>query len=82
MPLYVDIHRDLDAEFDDVAEAHLMDLETQDEYDADFKEFCYDEEEGTAFCLFEAPDKETGERVHDEAHGLLAEEIHEVEHGE
>lgn len=82
MPLYMDIHRDLDANFDDVAEAHRKDLETQDEYDADFREFWFDEETGTAFCLFEAPDKETGEKVHEEAHGLTAEEIHEVRHGE
>lgn len=82
MPLYMDIHRDIDGSFEDVAGAHQRDVETQEEYGADFKEFWYDEDNGTAFCLFEAPDKETGKKVHEEAHGLLAEEIHEVHHGE
>lgn len=81
MPLYMDIHRNLDASFEDVAAAHRKDVEIQDEYGSDFKEFWFDENEGTVFCLFEAPDKETGEKVHREAHGLVAEEIHEVSHG-
>lgn len=76
------VHRDLDVSFDDVAEAHRKDREIQGDYDADFKEFWFDEDEKTAFCLFEAPDAETGERVHREAHGLTAQEIHEVRHGE
>lgn len=82
MPLYMDIHRDIDASFEDVAEAHQNDVDIQDDYGAEFKEFWFDTDEGTAFCLFEAPDKETGKRVHREAHGLEAEEIHEVRHGE
>jgi hypothetical protein len=34
------------------------------------------------FCLVEAPDKEAAEAVHREAHGLLADEITEVEEGQ
>ena len=37
-----------------------------------------DEDEGAVFCPFEAPNEEAGERVHREAHGLVADEIHEV----
>ena len=37
-----------------------------------------DEASGTIFCLVEAPDKEAAERVHREAHGLVADEIHEI----
>jgi hypothetical protein len=33
------------------------------------------------FCLAEAPNKEAAEAVHHEAHGLVAEEIVEVEEG-
>ena len=81
MPLYMDIHRDLDASYEELEQAHQQDVEIQDEYDADFREFWMDEDEGVAFCLFEAPDKETGEKVHRESHGIVAEEIHEVQHG-
>jgi hypothetical protein len=38
--------------------------------------------EGKIFCLVEAPDAETAHRVHREAHGLVADEIYEVQEGE
>lgn len=37
-----------------------------------------DEDEGAVFCLFKTSDKEAGERVHRESHGLTANEIYEV----
>ena len=37
--------------------------------------------EGEVFCLADAPNKEAAEAVHREAHGLLADEITEVEEG-
>ena len=37
---------------------------------------------GEVFWLVEAPDKEAAETVHREAHGLLADEITEVEEGQ
>ena len=37
--------------------------------------------EGEVFCLFDAPSAEAAEAVHREAHGLLADEIVEVEEG-
>ncbi|HEY8841355.1 MAG TPA: nickel-binding protein, partial [Candidatus Dormibacteraeota bacterium] len=40
-----------------------------------------DEKEHKAFCLVEAPDAETAARVHREAHGLVADRIHEVVEG-
>ncbi len=81
MPLFMDIHRDVEGSFEDVVEAHKMDLEKQGEYDVEYKNFWVDEDEGTIFCLFEGPSKEAGEHVHREAHGLTAEEIHEVTEG-
>ena len=41
----------------------------------------FDEESGKVFCLVEAPDKEAAIAVHREAHGLVADEITEVEEG-
>lgn len=82
MPLYMDIHRNVEAEFDDVVEAHKKDVETQEEFGVEYKRYWVDEEERTVFCLFEGPSAEAGEKVHEEAHGLTAEEIHEVTEGE
>ncbi len=81
MPLFMDIHRDVEGSFEDVVGAHEMDLEKQEEHGVEYKHFWMDEEEGTVFCLFEGPSKEAGERVHEEAHGLTADEIHEVTEG-
>ena len=39
------------------------------------------DEEGKVFCLVEAPDAETAITVHREAHGLVADRIHEVQEG-
>lgn len=37
---------------------------------------------GDVFCLVEAPSKEAAVRVHQEAHGLVADEVIEVREGE
>lgn len=82
MPLYMDVHRDVDATLEEVEDAHELDLETQDAHGVRYKRFWMDEDSGTVFCLFEGPSKEAGETVHDEAHGLTADEIYEVEERE
>jgi hypothetical protein len=82
MPLFMDVHRDVDASVEDVVEAHRKDVEAQDEYGVEYKRFWVDEDAGTVFCLFEGPSKEAGEQVHEAAHGLTADEIHEVREGE
>lgn len=81
MPLYMDIHRNVDGSAEDVAAAHRADLETQDEFGVDYKRY-WTGTDGTVFCLFEAPNEDAGERVHREAHGLTADEIIEVTEGE
>ena len=79
MPLYMDIHKKVDgATADAVADAHVKDLEHQDKYGVQYIKYWFDESDGTIFCLVEAPDKEAAMRVHREAHGLVANEIHEV----
>jgi hypothetical protein len=79
MPLYMDIHRKVDgANAEAVAGAHARDLEVQTKYGVNYKKYWIDETSGTIFCLVEAPDKATAERVHREAHGLVADEIHPV----
>ena len=79
MPLYMDIHRQVDGATDEaVAAAHLKDLETQAKYGVKYIKYWLDEGTGTIFCLVEAPNEEAAERVHREAHGLTADEIYEV----
>ncbi len=79
MPLYMDIHKKVDgATSAAVAGAHLKDLQTQGKFGVKYHKYWFDESTGTIFCLVEAPNKEAAERVHREAHGLTADEIHEV----
>jgi hypothetical protein len=40
-----------------------------------------DEEAGKVFCLVEALDRDSAIRVHQEAHGLVAHTLHQVEQG-
>lgn len=62
-----------------VAHAHEKDLAIQDKYQVRFLTYWFDEPRCTAFCLIEAPDKETLQRAHEEAHGLVPNEIVEVD---
>ncbi len=79
MPLYLDIHKKVDGATDEaVAAAHMKDVETQEKYGVKYLKYYFDESTGTIFCLVDAPNKEAAERVHREAHGLTADEIHEV----
>jgi hypothetical protein len=79
MPLYLDIHRNVPGATEEaLAGAHAKDLETQGRYGVRYLKYYFNAETGTAFCLVEAPDKAAAERVHREAHGLVADEILEV----
>jgi len=64
-----------------VGGAHARDLEVQEQYGVKYLKYWFDEGTGKVFCLVEAPDKETAERVHREAHGLVADELIEVREG-
>ncbi len=82
MPLYLDVHTiEGGVSAQDVAEAHMKDLEVQGKYGVNYKSYWVDEKAGKIFCLVEAPDADTAHRVHREAHGLVADEIYEVQEG-
>jgi len=82
LPLYMDVHHmEGEVSVGDVAKAHAADVETQAKYGVDYKRYWVDEHGGKIFCLVEAPDAETAALVHKEAHGLVADEIHEVTEG-
>ena len=65
-----------------VAEAHKKDLEVQGKYGVKYLKYWVDEKEGHIYCLAEAPSAEAAAKVHKEAHGLVAHEIHEVKEGQ
>jgi hypothetical protein len=82
MPLYMDHHKHIEGlTAEAVAEAHRKDLEAQDKHRAKALKYWFNEEKGEVFCLFDAPSAEAAEAVHREAHGLIADEIVEVDEG-
>lgn len=82
MPLYMDVHTLGDAvSMEDVAKAHAADLQTQGAHDVKYLRYWVDEPGGKIFCLVDAPDAESANTVHREAHGLVADEIHLVREG-
>jgi hypothetical protein len=82
MPLYMDIHSiDGGVSVDDVVKAHMADLQTQSRHDVSYLRYWVDEARGKIFCLAEAPSAVAAEAVHREAHGLVADEIYQVQEG-
>ncbi|HEY7463659.1 MAG TPA: DUF4242 domain-containing protein [Candidatus Limnocylindria bacterium] len=83
MPLFMDMH-DIDGGVaaDDVAKAHIADLETQGRYGVRYLQYWVDEKQGKVFCLVDSPDADTAAAVHREAHGLVAQNIYPVVAGE
>jgi hypothetical protein len=82
MPLFMDVHNlDGGVSLDDVAAAHRQDLEIQARHGVDYQRYWVDQRTGRIFCLASAPSAEAAEAVHREAHGLVADEIYEVEEG-
>lgn len=79
MPLYMDIHNCEGAHADDVAKAHMADMEIQDRHEVEYLKYWFNEDCGKLFCLVEAPSAEAAQRVHEEAHGLVAEKLIEVD---
>ncbi len=82
MALYMDTHNlDGGVKANDVAQAHQADLNTQEQYGVHYLRYWVDEGAGKIFCLVDAPDAETANRVHREAHGLVADSIYPVIEG-
>jgi class 3 adenylate cyclase len=71
VPIFMDRHDLRGLKADDVAEAHRRDVDIQDRHGVKYMAYWFDEQNGAAFCLVHAPDPETAERVHREAHGAI-----------
>ena len=81
MPLFMDYHIISDIDIDAVKQGHMADKSVQDKYGVRYIQFWVNQEAGTIFCLVEAPDEESCEKVHQEAHGNIACNIVKVESG-
>jgi peptidyl-tRNA hydrolase len=82
MPLFMDVHSlDGGVALGDVAKAHMADLQEQANYDVNYLRYWVDEGQGKIFCLVEAPSADAASTVHRTAHGLVADEIYQVQEG-
>ena len=82
MALFMDVHNHVEGlTAEAVQGAHQRDLEVQERYGVDYKQYWFDEDSGKVFCLVEAPDADAAAAVHREAHGLVADEITPVHQG-
>jgi class 3 adenylate cyclase len=80
MPLYMDIHNLPEgATPEDVANAHAKDLEIQRKHGVEYTKYWVNEKAGKVFCLAHAPNAEAAVQVHREAHGLMPDNIIEVQ---
>ena len=75
VPIFLDRHDLKDITAAEIAEAHRKDLETQDKYGVRFLTYWFDQHRSSGFCLIDAPDEATAMRVHDEAHGHVANQV-------
>ena len=82
MPTFLDRHDVVEFSAEQVAKLHVKDLEVQGKYGVKFLTYWYDAERRTTFCLVDAPDKETADKVHAEAHGHVANAMVAVDEAE
>lgn len=78
MPIYMDLHIVPGVTATQVAEAHIKDVEIQERYCCKTMTYWIDEDKGSVFCLIEAPDKDSVIEMHEKAHGLIPNEIIQV----
>jgi class 3 adenylate cyclase len=75
MALFMDRHEFTDVSAEDVATAHVQDLELQERHGVRFLSYWFDHQRQTAFCLVDAPNADAAQAVHREGHGLIANQI-------
>lgn len=82
MPIYMDRHdvsETVTAE--NVAQLHQADLKIQEQFGCRGLTYWFDEQRKTAFCLVEAADAESIQKMHNHAHGQVPNRIIEVSAG-
>lgn len=79
MPIYMDRHELSQVTAEDVANVHQEDLKIQDQFGCRGLTYWFDEKRGTAFCLIEAPEEGAVKDMHNKAHGMIPNDIIEVD---
>ena len=80
MPLYMDVHRNMNGITpDSLRAAHFQDLDVEERFGVHYHKYFFNEATGTVFCLVEGPSAEACRAVHRESHGLEPEDIIEVQ---
>jgi AraC-like DNA-binding protein len=80
MPIYMDRHDVSDTvTAENVAQLHQEDLKIQDKFGCRGLTYWFDDQRKTAFCLIEAPNASTVQKMHDYAHGEVSHHIIEVD---
>jgi class 3 adenylate cyclase len=75
MPLFMDRHDLPGISAEEVAQAHLTDIQFESKYAVQFLAYWFDAEHGQVFCLARATRPEDMAAVHREGHGLVPNEI-------
>jgi class 3 adenylate cyclase len=79
MPLYMDRHEFDKITAEDIAAAHLKDLEMQGQFGVQFLNYWFDEIRQHAFCLASGPDRTAVESAHRASHGLVPTQVIDVD---
>ena len=75
MPLFMDRHDVPGISAEEVAQAHLTDIQFESKYGVQFLAYWFDADHGEVFCLARAARPEDMAAVHREGHGLVPNEI-------
>jgi class 3 adenylate cyclase len=78
VPLYMDRHDAPGITPEELADAHTRDVDVQEKRGVRYHTYWFDPANGSVFCLAEGPSKQALEAVHQEAHGLRAGTILEL----
>jgi len=76
---YMDRHDFVGMTAEEVAKAHLKDLEVQAWFDVQFIHYWFDDVRQTGFCLAKAPGRDPVEAAHRESHGIAPNQVIEVD---
>ncbi|MDA1279158.1 MAG: DUF4242 domain-containing protein [Chloroflexi bacterium] len=82
MPLYLDRHYLAGLSKEQVIAAHELDLAIQDNYNAQFLTYWFDEGRHTTFCLVMAPSADMISAIHSKTHGSIPNDVAEVDQSE
>lgn len=82
MALFMDVHKRVEGlRPEELAEAARKGIAQAEKLGVKFRNYWYNEQEGTIFCLCEAPSKEAARKAHLETGEPEPDEIFEVKEG-